>query len=183
MQAIAERTGQFVLLAARNGDFAQYIHLLSENKVVAHPVRIGEKRELAKSGVGQVLLSSISDNDIKRLYHRINAYSGDSGKIDTADLLARLHGIRKRGYIFSKNRVMDGYGQVAFPVPQRDHVRPLAVGVGGSSDIIERQEVDIIRIVREEMERHFKKIEQPARSVIHHAAVPSLASTANPAPA
>lgn len=177
MQAIVERTGQFVLLAARNGDFAQYIYLLSENKVVAHPVRIGEKRELAKSGVGQVLLSSMSDGNVKRLYHRINAYSKVSGKVDVAELLTRLYGIRERGYVFSKNRVVDGYGQVAFPVPQRDNVRPLAIGVGGSSEVIERLEGDIVRIVQEEMGRHLKKIERPAHTAIYQATVPSPAST------
>uniref|UniRef100_UPI0037D9F2D8 IclR family transcriptional regulator n=1 Tax=Tardiphaga sp. TaxID=1926292 RepID=UPI0037D9F2D8 len=74
VRAIQKRTGQLVLLAARNGDMAQYIHVLNAPAAVEHHIKIGQKRPLATSGVGQVLLSAMQDKDIRRLYHRMNAY-------------------------------------------------------------------------------------------------------------
>lgn len=154
LRAIGQRTGQLVLLAARNGDFAQYIHVLNAPDAVTHHIGIGQKRPLATSGVGQILLTAMTDGEIKRLYHRMNAYVPNSeNKINVTELLATLAVVRQAGHAFSRNRVVEGYGMIAVRLPTDCTNRPLVVGVGGLCDVLERREAEILAIVREEMAR------------------------------
>lgn len=157
MRTIGKRTGQLVVLASRNGDMAQYIHALNEPAAVSHHISIGQKRPLATSGVGQVLLSSMTEKEIRRLYHRMNAYAeSPEDKIDIVGLLAQLLAVRNRGYTFSRNRVVHGYGMIALPIPRSCTSQPLALGVGGLCATLEARETEIVEIVREEMKTYFK---------------------------
>jgi DNA-binding IclR family transcriptional regulator len=157
MRAIGKRTGQLVLLAARNGDMAQYIHVLNDPAAVSHHIKIGQKRPLATSAVGQVLLNAMDEKRIRRLYHRMNAYAqSPDDKIDTSELLAHLSAVRKRGHKFSRDRVVFGYGMIALPIPASFTSRPLALGVGGLSETLEEREVEIAETVRDEMKIHLK---------------------------
>lgn len=155
MQAISQRTGQLVVLAARNDDSAQYIHVLNQPQAVSHHIRIGQRRALATSGVGQVLLSAMSEKDVKRLFHRVNAYTTSSDqRIDVAALLHKLENVRQRGYAFSRNLIVQGYGVIALPIPASCASRPLALGIGGQSDVLEAREVEIVEAIQEEMSAH-----------------------------
>lgn len=157
MRAIGRRTGLLVVLAARNGDMAQYIHVLNEPAAVGHHIKIGQTRPLATSGVGQVLLSATNDKEIRRLYHRLNAYAASpETKIDIPELITTLSVVRKRGYTFSRNRVVEGYGVIALPIPRSQTSRPLALGVGGFSNALEQNEVEIVEAIQQEMKSHLK---------------------------
>ena len=157
MRAIGKSTGQLVSLSARNGDMAQYIHVLNDPAAVSHHIRIGQKRPLATSAVGQVLLNAMDEKRIRRLYHRMNAYAqSPDDKIDISELLAQLSAVRKCGYKFSRDRVVFGYGMIALPIPASCTSRPLALGVGGLSETLEEREVEIVETVRDEMKIYLK---------------------------
>src|SRR3984893_6181941 len=157
MRAIGKRAGQLVSLSARNGDMAQYIHVLNDPAAVSHHIRIGQKRPLATSAVGQVLLNAMDERRIRRLYHRMNAYAqSPDDKIDISELLAQLSAVRKCGYKFSRDRVVFGYGMIALPIPASCTSRPLALGVGGLSETLEEREVEIVETVRDEMKIYLK---------------------------
>lgn len=157
MRAIGKRSGQLVVLAARNGDMAQYIHVLNQPTAVAHHIRIGQKRHLSTSGVGQVLLSAMDEKEVRRLYHRMNAYAASpEHKVEIPELLAQLAVVRKRGYTFSQNRVVHGYGMIALPIPRSCSSRPLALGVGGFCETLESRESEIVETIQEEMRCHLR---------------------------
>ena len=159
MRAVGKRSGQLVVLAARNGDMAQYIHVLNEPSAVAHHIRIGQKRPLATSGVGQMLLSSMDEREVRRLYHRMNAYaSSPEDKVDIPELLAELSTVKARGYTFSRNRVVNGYGVIALAIPKSCTSRALALGVGGLCETLEQREAEIVETIREEMKSHLKLV-------------------------
>lgn len=152
IRAIGKRTGQLVLLAARNGDFAQYIHVLNRPGAVGHHIRIGMKRSLANSGVGLVLLAAMADADVRRLYHRINAYARIREElVNVPELMEQIKLVRRRGFAFSKNRVVEGYGMIAARLPTDCTTRPLVIGVGGSCATLEQREGELLAAVREEM--------------------------------
>lgn len=156
LRTVALRTGQMVLLAARNGDFAQYIHVLNAPENVPHHIGLGVKRPLATSGVGQILLSHLRDEEVRRLFHRINAYCQTSeDKIDVSNLLRKLAEIREAGYAFSRNRVLSGFGVIAMSVPNGCANRPLAIGICGECEVLEADEERLTTILDEEMIRHF----------------------------
>lgn len=157
MRAIRRRTGQLVVLAARNNDMAQYIHVLNEPTAVSHHIRIGQMRALAPSGVGQILLSAMNETDIKRLYHRMNAYATTpEDRIDVSALMLQLAAVRKRGYVLSRNLVVKGFGMIALPIPLACRSQPLALGVGSHCEILEAREAEIVQIVRDEIGAHLK---------------------------
>lgn len=163
MHAIGRLTGRLVVLAARNGDMAQYIHVLNEPSAAAHHIRIGQKRPLATSGVGQILLSSMSDKEVRRIYHRMNAYAqSPQDKVNIGELLEQLSTVRRRGYTFSRNRVVNGYGMIAVLIPESCSSQPLALGVGGYCEMLESREADIVNTIRSVMELHLKPTKSAA---------------------
>jgi len=155
-RAVGKRTGQLVVLAARNADMAQYIHIVNEPTAGSYHIKIGQKRPLATSAVGQVLLSTMEEKNVRRIYHRMNAYAGAEERTDVPELLARLSEIRKCGYSFNKNTVVAAYGMIALALPRQCTSRPLALGVCGRCDALEPREAEIVGIMREEMKLYFK---------------------------
>jgi len=152
MRAIQDRSGQLVLIGARNGDFAQYVHVLKQPEAVAHHIQTGMKRPIATSGVGHALLSALSDQDVRRLVHRMNAYASEpQDKVDIAELLTQLARVRRRGYAFSKHRVVENYGMIAVKLPSDLASRLLVIGIGGCVDALQARESELVAIAREEM--------------------------------
>jgi DNA-binding IclR family transcriptional regulator len=185
MRAIGSRTGQLVVLAAHNKDMAQYIHALNEPSAVSHHIKIGQKRALATSGVGQVLLSAMGEKEVRRLYHRMNAYASCSeDKVDIPELLTQLTTVRNRGYTFSRNRVVQGYGVIALPIPTSCTSRPLALGVGGLCETLEQREAEIVAAIREEMKAYLKLAAEgtadaaASRRTVRIPAFPQISGTA-----
>ena len=155
MRAIHRRTGQLALIAARNGDFAQYIHVMKQPDAVSCHIHIGMKCPIAFSGAGLVLLATTSDGEVKSLVHRLNAYaSSDAVRIHLPELLAELAQIRRRGFCVSMSRVVDNFGSIAIMLPAELTSRPLVVGLGGSANVIEARESELVAIVREEIACH-----------------------------
>lgn len=158
MRAIQSRTGQLVLIGARNGDFAQYVHVLKRPEAVEHHIQTGMKRPIATSGVGLVLLSSMPDAEVKRLVHRMNAYAAEIGdKVDVTELLGWLTRVRRRGYAFSRNRVVENYGMIAIKLPSELTSRLLVIGIGGCVSTLEERETELVSIAREEMANYLAK--------------------------
>lgn len=154
MRAIQARTGQLVLIGARNGDFAQYVHVLKQPAAISHTLQAGMKRPLVTSGVGHALLSAMPDSEVRRLVHRMNAYARDPrDKVDTPGLLAQLARVRRRGYAFSKHRVVENSGMIAIKLPGELTSRLLVVGISGSVDTLQAREEELVAIAREEMLR------------------------------
>lgn len=158
LRTIQSRTGQLVLIGARNGDFAQYVHVLKRPEAVEHHIQTGMKRPIATSGVGYVLLASMPDAEVKRLVHRMNAYAKDPGdKIDITELLGSLTRVRRRGYAFSRNRVVENYGMIAIKLPTELTSRPLVIGIGGCVSTLEAREAELVSVAREEMAHYLAK--------------------------
>lgn len=158
LASIVKRSGQLVLLGARNGDHAQYIQVLDPNHAVNHHIRLGTKRPLATSGVGKALLSALDDAEVKRIFHRINAYrSDDAEPVNVRELVASLADVRRAGYFMSTDQVVQGSGLIAMLLPTECTDRPLAIGIGAPTTTILARRDELVEIMREEMERFFGK--------------------------
>lgn len=152
MKEIRRRTGQLVVVAALNGDMAQYIHVLNEPSAIDLRIRIGQKRPLAATGVGLVLLSAMADDDIRAIFHRINAdrtRKAEHAAVRT--VLPTVNQIRSQGYSFTRNRLFKGVGMLSLAIPTWRASQPLAVGVGGRCQLLEKREAEIVRIMRDAM--------------------------------
>lgn len=161
LRAIVERSGQLVLLGARNGDHAQYIQVLDPNHALEHHIRLGTKRPLATSGIGKALLSTMSDNDVRRTFHRINAYRPEGSEpVNIPELLNSLADLRKQGYFVSTDQVVKGSGLIAMLLPTECTDRPLVIGIGAATDVILSRRDELVTIMREEMRRFFGEYTQ-----------------------
>jgi len=152
LKAISHRTQHMVVLATRNGDEAEYVQVIRPKKSSIHHISLGTRRPLGSSGVGRVLMSRLSDEEVCSLFRKINAYrSPGTPAVDVKAFLASLAQTRAKGYYLSTDQVVKGSGLISMPFPSHVNSRLFAVGVAASNDVILRSEAEIVGIMREEI--------------------------------
>jgi DNA-binding IclR family transcriptional regulator len=155
LRAIKARTGLMVLLAAKNGGYSQCYHVLNKPAPVEKLIRIGLNRPLATAIAGRVLLSMMPEAEIKRLYHRLNAYAARSEEVvNVRELLESLKEIRRAGYLCDVSPGAEGRGLIAVPLPGEATGRPLVIGLGGPYADLKSREAEYVSIIREEIAIH-----------------------------
>ena len=155
LKAISQRTQHTVVLATKNGDEAEYVQVIQPPKSPLHHISLGTRRPLGNSGVGRVLMSRFSDDEVRRLFRKINAYRApETAAVDVNAFVASLAETRAKGYYRSTDQVVKGTGLISMPFPSHLNFRLFAVGVGAPSDVILRSETEIVRIMREEILRN-----------------------------
>jgi DNA-binding IclR family transcriptional regulator len=145
-------TGQTVVLAGRNGIYAQYIHVVQATQPLRMHVPIGALRPLVWSTAGFVLMRDYEESEIRTLVRRTNAEAvAPQRPIAVADVLGRIEQARKQGYGFSRALVTPGTGMICVPLPgtESDSRHPLAICVSGWVETMERDETAIVRLIRE----------------------------------
>jgi DNA-binding IclR family transcriptional regulator len=72
-------------------------------------------------------------------------------------LMPRIREIRKDGYVISLHTVVAGGGAIGMLLPQRQHGRLLAIGVGGPVERLVAKRAHILRSLREGIEKFVKR--------------------------
>jgi DNA-binding IclR family transcriptional regulator len=148
MEHLRRVTGETIILATRSDLHAQYVHVLNAGDSLQMDPGPGARRPLGESGMGWMLLSTLTDREIEALRRRINAQADQRVKLDPAELTARVNAARGRGYVFSKHTVTRGAGVIASLLPEGLFGRAFAIGVAGPVSRLERREVEIVREIR-----------------------------------
>jgi DNA-binding IclR family transcriptional regulator len=157
LRAIKARSGLLVLLVAKNGGYSQCYQVLNRSAEVEKLIRIGLKRPLAAAIAGRVLLSMMPDDEIKRLYHRLNAYAAcREYVVNVRELIESLKEIRRAGYLCDASPGVDGQGLIAVPLPGEATGRPLVIGLGGPYEVLKSREAEYVGVIREEIAIHLK---------------------------
>ena len=157
LKAVSLRSQQLVLFGARNGDEAQYTQVINPKKKWLDHISIGTRRPLGTSGLGHVLLSEMPDDEIRRLFHRINAFrDAEVPAVNIREFLDSVRTIRKKGYFCSVDRLTKGQGLIAMLLPQKISSRPLAIGIGAPTSLIVKREKELVQILHEEVSRYFE---------------------------
>jgi len=161
LKTISQRTQHVVVLAIKNGDEAEYVQVIRPKKSPIHHISLGTRRPLGNSGVGRVLMSRFSDEEVCSLFRKINAYRApDEPAVDVKAFVASLAETRAKGYYLSTDQVVKGCGLISMPFPNHLSSRLFAVGVGAPTDVILRSEKEIVKIMREEIVQNLSKIGQ-----------------------
>ncbi len=150
LQQLNAATEDTVIIAARNGLFAQYIHVVQATTSLRLHLTPGTLRPLAASGAGWALLSTLPDDEIRKLVRRINAEAPPGqALVDIARLLDRMAEIRERGYALSVGQVTQGGAILAAMLPAALSETPLVIGIGGASERIASREVELAGLLKE----------------------------------
>ncbi|CAA2158633.1 Transcriptional regulator KdgR [Methylobacterium brachiatum] len=156
LEHLSERTGDTVILAARNAIFSQYVHVLQARSAMRFHVPPGTRRLVVWSATGTALLADSTDAEIGPLVRRTNAEaSPEQPPIPISAVLANLARVRQEGYFFSRGLVTPGAGSIAVPLPKRidKRGRPLAVAISGLLADVERREAQIVAIIQDAIAR------------------------------
>jgi len=154
-------TGETVVLGIQNDLDAQYIHLLPGTQPIMLNLPPGTRRPLCASGMGWALLSSLEDDQVRKLAERVNLRGMDA-PVDIDALLATVRETRKRGYARSFGTVIAGSSIIAVPLPTVTADRPAAIGLGGPVDRLRSREAELAGILKSSIARHFALAADPA---------------------
>lgn len=159
MEELSEKTGEIVILAARNGIYSHYIHVLQARTSMRFHVPNASRRLVVWSATGFALLVREKDEVVRGLCLRTNAEAPkDHPTIDLKKVRANVQKTRESGYFFSKGLVTPGTGSIAMPLPQgidrRD--RPLAVAISGLLNDFVRREKQIVGLMKEAITRYLE---------------------------
>jgi len=161
LSTLAEKSGKLVVLAARNGDHAQYIHVLNAKVAADYQIHLGDLRPLARTAVGHCLLSALNDKQIKGMHHRMNAYAEDpADRVQIPQLLERVRQARTIGIAVSFGQYRQDLGMIAALLPAACSERPLVVGIGGGAEAIRAETREIVGLIRAEIVQAFGELAQ-----------------------
>jgi len=118
MEEVSRETGETVVVASRNGVYAQYIHVIQATNPIRFHIPVGARRLLVWSGVGFMLLRDTPEAEIHKLVRRANAEHDDRPRIDIQAVLANVARARRQGHIVSRGLVTPGGGAIAVDLPR-----------------------------------------------------------------
>lgn len=148
MADLGRKTGDAIILGARNDLQVQYIHIIQSTSPARLHVTQGAARPLVQSGIGYALLSPLPDAEVIRLLNRHNAGLPAARRVDRAVLLAALDETRARGgCAVSLNTVVKGGGVVAVALPTEPDQPAMALGIGGISEVLEHRQTQLVKLL------------------------------------
>lgn len=150
LEEIAAQTGEAVVLATRNGLYAQDVRVIQGRGARRVPLPQGLRRLVVWSATGFALLKDEPDRAVQALCRRANAQADGDPLIDANLVAEHLRQLRRDGHVFSRGLVTPGLGSLALPLPHgldRGN-RPFAIAVTGRLADIEPREQDLVRIMR-----------------------------------
>lgn len=137
METMRDETGETIVLGAQSDLYAHYVHVEHSQEPLHYAPSPGTIRPLARSGIGQLLLSGLSGRDVDRLVRRINIADPEH-RIDVEALAEDLAQIRRQGFVFSRSLFTQGIGMVAVLLPQAPFGRRFALGLAGPVERLDR---------------------------------------------
>jgi IclR family acetate operon transcriptional repressor len=145
--AIVQETGETANIAMLDGDAAIYVAQVPSR----HPMRmfteIGRRVALHSTGVGKVLLSGMSDAQVRDVVGRAGLDAKTNRTITTIDgLISELATIRERGYAVDDGEQELGVRCVAVPIAHETLMAGLSIS-GPESRIPADSVADIARVL------------------------------------
>lgn len=118
LDALAAELGEAVSLTVRDGDSIVYVARARLDKVMTVALSVGARLPVWNTSMGRVLLSSLSDGDIREL-HRQADWIGTGTprtKKSAEDIVREVHLARENGHCLVDQELEWGLRSVAVPV-------------------------------------------------------------------
>ncbi len=157
LEELSQKTGHTVIIAARNGIYSQYIHVLQARSAMRFHVPQGSRRLVVWSATGFALLKGSNEKEIRALCTRTNSEApAGQPRVDINRVLENVRRTKRSGYFFSKGLVTPGAGSIAVPLPDGidGRKRALTVAVSGLLEEFTRNEQAIVALLKDVIRRY-----------------------------
>jgi DNA-binding IclR family transcriptional regulator len=156
VRQMAEETGEIANLVFEEGGMAVYVFTAKGDQAAELDTRVGECADLHSTGLGKALLSTLSDEEIQRIFdERGLDRKTDNTITDEVKLYQEIETIRKDGIAYDTEEHIRGMGCVAVPIEAPDR-RRASISVTGP----------VSRVTTEEVQRQYTQIIRRAANVI-----------------
>lgn len=119
LDAVTRQTGETASIAVLDEDFVVFLARSHNYRVFSTTVGVGTRLPAFCLSTGRVLLSQRSDAEVGLLLGRSPREGYTANTVtDAADILARVHEARERGYAISDQEYELGLRSIAVPVEQ-----------------------------------------------------------------
>ncbi len=167
MHRINERTGQAVMLAARNGMSSEYIHAIQATSLARLYVVKGTRRPLVISSSGLALLSELPDPEIKRIAIRYNSeVRTPEDVISVSKLMERISDVRRLGYAMTTDVCTPGGGMISIKLPPMQGTEGFAIGIGAVSSVLLSRMSEFLSVMREEIDSYIASYSERSRTEV-----------------
>lgn len=161
MEELGEQTGETIILATPIRDQVQYVHVVPATTTMRMHVGPGTLRPLLTSGLGRLFAADLTDEQLRRMVLRHNGGAPPGDAISLAALRRDLAGIRSSGFSISLNRITSGAGVIGIRLPMDAGGAPMALGIGGWSRTIRKDQGRFLQLMRGAVSRH---LDRPAEA-------------------
>jgi DNA-binding IclR family transcriptional regulator len=145
LKALQRATGETVILGRQNGPHVQYLTVMQQDQGVQLNVRSGVLRPMTLAAIGQILLTTRPDAEVRGIIRRNNADAATPAlRVGERSFLAQLQTIRRRGYAESDAAITPGASVIAMLAASDGGGRALAIGVGGPVERISKRRDRIV---------------------------------------
>lgn len=149
MRAIAEATGMSVVLGAINDGYCQYVRVSEAETPIRYHVKAGDRRCLARSTLGHVLLGQEPPERRRALILRALAAWDGPEPVPSAEAVEKLAGqAAARGFAFNCGLVTPHAAMLAVPLRTGTNSRPLALAVAAAEPFFQGRRTEILDILR-----------------------------------
>jgi IclR family acetate operon transcriptional repressor len=171
MARLGEKTGLTILLGVPSDLCVRYIHTVPGRHAMRLDIPVGARLPLTEAGMGRLLLSELADTAIKEIWTRArstlksdgargiraseiaNRWNENPVVSPLDEILAEVAEIRRSGYALSLGRVTLGAGILCVPMPRRPLEQPIGLGIGGLSEVIQRDTYKLLALIADEARR------------------------------
>jgi IclR family KDG regulon transcriptional repressor len=142
-------TQETVTLSVQNDLSCRFLRVIPGTFRISLRLEEGYLAPLFTTAVGNAILSQLPDDEIAALVKRANIRTKKrSERKDPARLMEDVRSVRQRGYSIYYDALSPDTGAIAVPFPSSMEGFPMAIGVGGLRDRIQRNEAAILRTLR-----------------------------------
>lgn len=179
MHSLQRSTRELVVLGTPNDIYIDYLHSLRSLEEIQLYSPPGTRYLMIQSGMGLLLLSRMENAIVSRIYRRTQAEGQISAKIfSEAELFDRIETMRGQDFVFT--RASDyvkatghaGGAMISSIVPTPPNNRALVLGIGGPADRLERSKKEIVKQMRQELDRLADAVVSGAVKIENSSATP-----------
>ncbi len=151
---IGRKLGETILLGTKTDIYVEIVDILRAREPLQYFTHVGTRVLLVHSGLGWPLLSELRDEEVARIYRRTARQDKIEGGVSSLNRLkSGVEQVRRDGYCLSRGMVTRGVGVVGMMVPTPPGHRPLAIGIAGPQERIEKNLTKILAAFRAENAR------------------------------